>query len=97
MKRKKETWALNPDEVIWGGGGGSSGRRKHATRQGRMGSVTEAKLHLIHVPTGIEVSGNVPPGRYSRSEMQVRRAELYETLFQKLENMVASHLNVPGR
>lgn len=51
----------------------------------------------MHVPTGVEVRGQVPQGHYSKKEMRQLRQELYQKLFVELERKVAKHLRVPGR
>lgn len=97
MSKSRKQWALDPSEVSWGGSWGSSGRRKHATKSGRVNTVTNAELELYHEPTGICVKGEVPRGNYSRSEMQKLKQELLEELFPQLEKLVAQHLRIPGR
>jgi len=96
-KKKKEKWRLNPDEVNWTGMSMSSGRRKHATRSGRASSITGAEYVLIHTPSQISVSGNVPKGNYSRSEMRKKQDRLFRELFSELEIKVAKFLKIPGR
>lgn len=96
-KSKKEKWQLNPAEVARCGSGLTSGRRKHATKSGRKNSLTGATVKLIHLPTDISVSETVPTGHYSRTEMKKLKEQLYNSLFEKLENAVAKHLGISGR
>jgi hypothetical protein len=73
----------------------SSGRTKAA--ESRALDVTDVTITLQHVPTGIEVSGSVPPGHYSRSVMKTRREELRKRLFAELEALVGKRLRIAGR
>jgi len=75
--------------------GRSSGRRRAA--QSRALDVTETTITLRHRPTGIEVSGSVPPGHYARSAMKKLKAELYARLCDELERLVAKQMRVAGR
>ena len=75
--------------------GTSSGRRRAA--QSRDLDVTETTITLRHRPTGIEVSGSVPPGHYARPAMKKLKAELHARLLDELERLVAKRLRVAGR
>ena len=93
---KQETWKLDPADVTWGFyGSATSIRRKR--RLTREMDTRGMEVKLTHVPTGLEVTGNVPEGHYSKKAMQERRYELFGELFAELEARVARHLRVPGR
>jgi len=93
---KREAWKLDPAEVSWGFQfSTTTGRNKR--RQSRELDTRAAAVTLTHVPTGIEVTGNVPEGHYSKKAMQERRHELFGDLFWELEVKVARHLRIPGR
>ncbi len=91
MKAKKPKWALDPATV---GVCLSSSRGRH----GRMQRVSACcRLELIHMPTGITVTGEVPRGHHSKKELWKLSEALRERLFANLEAMVAKHLRIPGR
>jgi hypothetical protein len=88
-------WKMNPEEVGVTYSGGSSCKRG---RHGRMRAVSRScRCILIHVPTGLQVAGEIPSGGYSKKEMRKLQAEIYPKLFSELEAKVAKHLRVPGR
>ncbi len=91
------SWHLDPSEVTWSAIGGSESANRHKARNSRALSVTTHRLTLVHGPTSLEVSGEIPRGQYSRTEMQRLKAELRASLFRQLEELVARHLRVPGR
>ena len=74
--------------------GSSSGRSGQFERKLKTTSTT---VFLTHEPTGTRVEGLVPPGSYSKKEMQQKREMLKLSLFAELENLVARKLNVKGR
>lgn len=93
---RKKGSSLDPAEVVESSmTGNSSGRRRAA--HSRALDVTETMLTLRHRPTGIEVSGSVPPGPYARPAMKKLKAELHAQLFDELERLVAKQLRVAGR
>ncbi len=57
---------------------------------------TSSKIFLTHVPTGAKVEGEVPPGNYSKKEMQQKREILKKSLFNELEQLVAKNLGIKG-
>ncbi len=63
----------------------------------RKMKLTSARLRLTHVSTGINVTGEVPKGHYSKKEMRRLQDELYEKMFAKLETLVRQRLRVPGK
>jgi hypothetical protein len=85
-------WFLNPDEVGFSynasSGGGTFERRT---------KITARRLCLQHLPTKIRVEKEIPPGHYSKKEMQKLTEELKKQLFIELEQKVAKHLRIPGR
>ncbi|HEU4558064.1 MAG TPA: hypothetical protein VFS20_09450 [Longimicrobium sp.] len=75
---------------------GRSGGRRRASLS-RALDVSGCEIRLAHRPTGIEVTGEVPEGHYSRAELTRLRADLRARLFAELEQRVARHLRIPGR
>ena len=51
---------------------------------------------MVHHPTGVEVSGDIPAGPYTMAWRKELRAELHAGLFAELELRVDRHLRVPG-
>jgi hypothetical protein len=95
-REANKPWALDPREVhAFGMSGRSSSRRKAALP--RALDVSGVALRLVHHPTGVEVSGDIPAGHYSKARLQALREELHARLFAELERRVARHLRVPGR
>ena len=86
---KKAKWSLNPKEVASGWVGFSSGKSGQFSRRLKITSCT---VTLTHGPTGLQVQGEVPPGHYSKKEMQRLRDEQYVKLFLLLEATVRKHL-----
>jgi len=95
-RERKPAWSLNPAEVATSSQA-STARRRGKAAQSRALDVTESTLKLLHLPTGIEVTGGVPAGHHSRAEMRRLRDDLHRRLFADLERLVARHLRVPGR
>jgi hypothetical protein len=93
-KRSNTPSRFNEADVSWGvmktGGG-------HTSRQSRAVNVTMAWVTGTHGPTGISVSGTVPPGRYTRRQMIEAQAKLKPHLLTELEEKVAKARRVPGR
>jgi hypothetical protein len=89
-------WVLDPADVdTFETSSRASGRRRAA-----LSRALDASAHLVrltHRPTGVEVSGEIPQGNYSRTEMTQLRQELHARLLAELEQRVARHLRVPGR
>jgi hypothetical protein len=92
---KMAKWTLNRGEVA-GGVVGSSSTTKKGQFSRRL-KRTSSRLSLTHIPTGINVTGEVPEGHYSKKEMRQLQSELYEKLFLQLEAKVGKHLRAPGR
>jgi len=93
-KKTKQEWHLDPEEVSCGLHGSSSGKSGQFERKLKT---TSSTIFLTHEPTGLRVEGEVPPGNYSKKEMQKEREILKNTLFQELEWLVAKQLKVKGR
>jgi hypothetical protein len=87
-------WQLDQNDV---GGGWSTSSSTKSGQFSRRLKVTSARLTLTHLPTGLEVRGEVPDGHYSKKEMRKLREELYARLFLVLEEKVGKHLRAPGR
>ena len=47
--------------------------------------------------TEISVIGSIPNGNYFRAEMKQLKEQLYVSLFNEPENVVAKQLNIAGR
>jgi protein subunit release factor A len=94
--RKPGRWILDRSEVSESRWGHSSGRRARAS-QSRALDLTSSEIRLKHLPTGVEVAGEVPQGNRSRVEMQRLQAALRERLYAELEAQVARVLRIPGR
>lgn len=90
-------WSLDPSEVSSGISGHTATDRRRRSRASRAVDRRDLQLTLIHRPTGLEVSGQIPEGRYSRQEMTRLRDALYRELFDELEALVAKRLRIPGR
>ncbi|HYH66342.1 MAG TPA: hypothetical protein VD866_16740 [Urbifossiella sp.] len=91
-----KTWSLDPAEVYQFGTGCRSSTRQRASLP-RALDVSGGGLRLVHHPSGVEVSGEIPAGNYSKARLKELRAELHTRLFAELEQRVARHLRVPGR
>ena len=94
MKKKKDnSWVLNPNEVATSMHGFSSGQKGQFDRKLKTTSQT---IFLTHKSTGIKVKGEIPEGNYSKKEMQQKVLVLKNTLFKKLEKLVAKQLHIKG-
>jgi hypothetical protein len=91
-----KTWSLDPAEVYLFGSGSRSSTRRRASLP-RSLDVSGGGLRLVHHPTGVEVSGEIPAGHYSKARLKELRTELHTRLFAELERCVARHLRLPGR
>ena len=87
---------LDPSDIALGWTGSNSGLRRKATRSGRATTLTSRTLALTHTPTGMTVSGEIPAGNYSRSELKRLAEKLEATLIAELSTAVARKLRVPG-
>ena len=53
----------------------SGARKKPLTKSSRRQELRSERVHLRHIPTGAEGYVDIPPGHYSKSEMQRLREE----------------------
>jgi len=86
-------FSLDPDDV---------GYLKMSPRsRGKPGApITDTRstvLTLTHRPTGLQVTGEVPEGRYTNAQMNVRQDALHQTLMAELTALVAQRLRLPRR
>ena len=95
MKKSKLNWRLDPAEVSYSGMGSCKGGRKK-TSQSRALDTRSMKLTVVHIPTNLEVNGEIPNGNYSRKEMRNLEAKLRNELFVELERKVAKKLRISG-
>ena len=95
-KKNKERWKLPRNEVRCSGTGSTSTNRKNRNRASRAVDMRSWRYTLLHVPSSIEVSGEVPSGNYSQKTMQLERQKLFDKLFLELENKVAKYLRLSG-
>jgi len=93
-KKSKQKWSLNPKEVTRAIYGSSSGKTGQFERKLKT---TSSTILLTHTPTSIKVEGQVPSGNYSKKEMQKKRNDLTEILFQELEKLVAKSLKIKSK
>jgi hypothetical protein len=94
-KIKKVKWHLDPTEVTRSAVASCVGGRRRAARS-RALDIRSKEYTLRHTPTGIEVSGTIPSGNYSRKEMNRIGEQLLQNLLQELEIKVAHKLRIPG-
>jgi len=85
-------WRLDPEEVSVGWSGGAPEPRARAAKASRPDNSMGAECRLLHMPTGIKVTGAITRGYYSRTEMDQRKDALYKELFPLLEAQVAARL-----
>jgi len=52
------------------------------------------KYTLTHAPTGVQVSGEVENGHYSKGQFSRLKDDLLKQLWSQLEQRVAAHLRV---
>jgi len=94
--RTSSVWHLDPRDVVYHGGGTSIPRRRKI-QQNRNDDFRDWTMTLVHIQTQTSVEGSIPPGHYSRAEMQKLKDELYGGLFRTLEARVAKALRISGR
>ena len=83
-------WSMSPSDVLEYEGA--------STSFSEGGSLTSRTLTFHHVPTLLEVSGQVPPGHYTKKEMTSMLQQLRARLWPELEEAVADKLGVsPSR
>ncbi|MEW6211016.1 MAG: hypothetical protein AB1631_21810 [Acidobacteriota bacterium] len=86
---------LDRSDISIAGGGGHGGRRK--ARLSRSLASSDSHFTFTHKPTGVQVSGRVIPGYYSRKELSRLNQKLCDALYKKLEREVARKLRVSGQ
>lgn len=80
---------------VFGLGSRISGRSK--VRQSRKLDVSSWKFTLTHGATGVQVSGEVAKGHYTRAQFSHLKADLLKKLWSQLEQRVAARLHVSGQ
>ena len=95
-KKDSVAWQLPKDEVAWSGFGFASTRRRKRSTASRAVDLRGWEMTLVHLPTGLSVSGEIPKGHYSKKQMQREREDLWARLWPELEDLVARHLRLPG-
>lgn len=93
MKRSKR-FELDPADVSVGGSGFASPLNGSRSR---VQHVRSYEVTLYHKPTGVSVTGLLPPARRSKGAWRVEYAKLRERLMADLEQAVARRLRLPGR
>ena len=88
-------FSLKESDVSWSQSSLSSGR--NGTRNSRADGTSSCRMTLKHLPTAVEVSGEIAPGQYSRTQMQAARDGLRKSLHEQLRLAVARQLRLPGR
>lgn len=86
-------YKLNPSEVQTGGSEGTSccpGSKKGPR-------LKRAEVVLVHLPTGVRISGYIPPTIQSKKNWKKIYQEVWDKLFKELEVKVAQHLRIPGQ
>lgn len=96
MSKRQNRTELNESDIQVSIGGSSSGGR-NKMRQSRSLDLRDARIDLLHVPSGVKVSGKIPPGHYSRKQMQRLTMELKARLTEELVLLVGKKLRVAGR
>ncbi len=94
-KPLRKEWKLPPSEVNESWLGSSSGRP--LARSSRALASTGRSVTFRHVPTGLEVTGQIPTGNYAKKEMQCLTQDLRIRLWKELEDLVAARLRIRGR
>lgn len=93
----RNRFELDHKDVTWGWISGRSGSRRKLSRTSAAVGSSSLELFLKHMPTGIQVNGEIPTGHYSNNQMKVLKEKLWYDLQEKLHEAVARHLRLPGR
>ncbi len=96
-KSRKTDRLLDQSEVTCTAVGGVNSANRRKARHSRSLSISTFEYTLRHEPTGTEVSGRIPYGRYTRKEMKALKESLFSELAQQLEAEVAKKLRTPRR
>jgi len=81
---------MNPRDISYAWGGSASA--KHRKKRNRKCDLRSSRITLVHRPTGVEVSGEVPEGHYSKKEMQEKCDDMYHILLPTLEAKVRKYI-----
>jgi hypothetical protein len=82
---KAKRASVDDIEIVGIAGSSSGGRRKPLTKSSRKQEVRSEVVHLRHSPTGRETWIEIPPGHYSKREMQRMREETKRKFLAVLE------------
>lgn len=64
---------------------------------GRYARLMGATIRLVHMPTGIEVKGEVPQIHNTKGKLRAAEDKLRQELVGQLTDLVARHLRISGR
>ena len=93
----KRRFELEQKDVTCGLVGARTGSRRKLTRGPASVDLSSSQLVLKHIPTGMEVRGEIPPGHYSNREMRNAQEKLRAELQERLRIAVAEHLRIRGQ
>ena len=97
LTMKKRRFELEQKDVTCGLVGARAGARGKLTRAPASVDLSSSQLVLKHIPTGMEVRGEIPPGHYSNREMRNLKEKLRAELQERLHVAVAQHLRIRGQ
>ena len=90
---KANRFSLDPTDIDY--------QRTTSRSRGKPGlPITDSRasaITLIHRPTGLQVTGEVPEGQYTNAQVSIRLDALYQALMSELTESVAKKLRLPGR
>ncbi len=87
----KKLKTLPLEELAIGFYGSTSGLRKRVNRQSRAVNKRSRRYNVKHIPTGIEVYGEIPEGHYTKKQMKTEERKLLKKLLLILEEKVSKH------
>jgi hypothetical protein len=93
----KKRFELEQKDVTCGWVGTRTGARRKLARAPASVDLSASQLVLKHIPTGVEVGGEIPPGHYSNREMRSVQEKLRAELQERLRVAVARHLRIRGQ
>lgn len=95
---KKLPWHINESDISFGTSGSTSSGRTTSkwTKQPSSMDARSRTLTMKHIPTGVEVTSEIPLGNYSNKELHKAIEKLKVQLRAELEIKVAKHLRIPG-
>lgn len=64
---------------------------------GHYASLMGATIRLVHMPTGVEVKGEVPQIHKTKGKLRAAEDKLRQELIRQLTDLVAKHLRISGR